>query len=44
MVKMVKLSDLTHERLKKYGKFGDSYDDIIARLLDSFEDKIKQQK
>jgi hypothetical protein len=44
MVKLVKLKDTTHERLKKYGKFEDTYDDIITRLLDIVEGKIKQQK
>ena len=42
MVKLVKLKDTTHERLKKHGKFEDTYDDIITRLLDIVEGKIKQ--
>jgi hypothetical protein len=41
MVKLVKLKDETHKRLKKYGRFEDTYDDIINRILDLIEGKNK---
>ena len=31
----------TWERLRKYGNFGDSYEDIIIKLINEFDDKIK---
>jgi len=41
LVKLIKVRDETHKRLAKIGTFGDSYDDIIQRLLDYYEDKKK---
>jgi len=37
----VRLKTETRDRLKKHGSKGESYDDIIARLLDSTEDVKK---
>ena len=37
--KLVKIKDETHQRLKGYGKFEDSFDDIINRLMDLIERK-----
>ena len=42
MVKTLKISERTHERLKKHGQFGDSFDDILNRLLDIAEGKAKK--
>jgi len=30
----MKLSKETHDRLKEYGKMGDSFEDVVNRLLD----------
>ena len=35
----VKISRETHERLKRIGRKGDTFDDIIRRLLDFYEKK-----
>jgi hypothetical protein len=32
-MKMIRVNDATHERLKKHGKFGKSFEDIINRPL-----------
>jgi hypothetical protein len=32
----------TREKLKKFGGKGDSYEDIILRLMDSYEGKTKK--
>jgi hypothetical protein len=42
MIKIVKLKDETHQRLKKHGKFEDSFDDIVNRILDIAEGKSKK--
>lgn len=39
LVKTLKIGEKTHERLKKHGKFGDSFEDIINRLMDIVEGK-----
>lgn len=36
-MKMIRIDRDTHERLKFHGKFGDSFQDIINRLLDIVE-------
>ena len=38
-MKMIRVDDDTHKRLKVHGKFGESFQDIINRLLDIVEDK-----
>jgi hypothetical protein len=42
MVKTLKISDSTHERLKKYGVFGDSFDKLLNRLMDLADGKTKK--
>ena len=37
MVKTIKVSDETHERIKKQGKMGDTMEDVIKDLLDKCE-------
>jgi hypothetical protein len=32
--KMIKISQVTYDRLKDYGKFRDTFDEVIARVLD----------
>lgn len=44
MVKIVKLKDETHARLKKHGQFEDSFDDIVNRVLDIAEGKTPTKK
>jgi predicted CopG family antitoxin len=39
LVKTLKINEDTHERLKKHGKFGDSFDDVLNRLMDAVEGK-----
>lgn len=39
LVKTLKIGEKTHERLKKHGRFGDSFEDIINRLMDIVENK-----
>lgn len=41
-MKMIRVDDDTHERLKTHGKFGESFQDIINRLLDIVEGKSKK--
>ncbi len=41
-MKMIRVNDVTHERLKKFGKFGDSFEDILNRLMDIAEGKTKK--
>ncbi len=42
MVKTLKITDATHERLKKYGLFGDSFDKLLNRLMDVADGKTKK--
>jgi predicted CopG family antitoxin len=39
VVKTLKINEDTHERLKKHGHFGDSFDDVLNRLMDIVEGK-----
>jgi hypothetical protein len=38
----VKIS--TREKMRQFGKFGESYDDIIKRLIEFYQDKNKDKK
>lgn len=38
-MKTLKISERTHKRLTKHGQFRESFDDIIGRLLDAFEEQ-----
>jgi hypothetical protein len=40
----IKITHETHERLETYGKFGDSFDDIINRVLDENDANKKDKK
>ena len=42
--KMTRLSEKTQNRLKKYGRYGDTYDDIINRLMESYQISLKNLK
>ena len=42
-MKMIRVDDDTHERLKTHGKFGESFQDIIDRLLDIAEGKAPKK-
>lgn len=42
-MKMIRVDDDTHERLKTHGKFGESFQDIINRLLDIVEGKAPKK-
>ena len=41
MVKVGKISDTTYERLKRYGEFGETFDDLVKKVLDLLEEKNK---
>jgi predicted CopG family antitoxin len=43
-MKMIRVDDDTHDRLKQHGKYGDSFDDIIKRLMDIVEGKSSSSK
>lgn len=34
----IRISEKTRDRLAKYGKFGESYDTLINRVLDNIKD------
>jgi predicted CopG family antitoxin len=40
--KTIRISEHTAKRLMKIGKFGETFDDVIVRLLDELE--IKENK
>ena len=44
MIKTIRLSEDTHTRLNKLGRRGETYEDIIVRLLDKFEENTKSDK
>lgn len=39
--KTIRVAKDTKERLDKFGKFGESYEDILIRLLDRWNEKHK---
>jgi predicted CopG family antitoxin len=39
--KNVNLSEDTYDRLKTFGKFGESFDDLMNRLMDNMESGSK---
>jgi hypothetical protein len=41
-LRSLKVSDETHARLTKHGKYGESMDKIIAKILDYYEGKTKK--
>jgi predicted CopG family antitoxin len=42
LTKLIKVKDDTYDRLSDRGKKNDTYDDIIRKLLDLTEGKIKK--
>ncbi len=44
MVKTIKISEDIHTRLLKVGSMGETFEDVIERLLDFYESKGKSQK
>ena len=44
LVKTLKINEDTHERLKKYGKFGESFDDLLNRLMDIADGRLGSAK
>ena len=39
MTKLVRMDEKTLDRLKKHGKFGQTYDDVVNYLIDNIEGK-----
>jgi predicted CopG family antitoxin len=37
--KNIKIHEDTHERLKSHGNMGESFDDLINRILDDWEEE-----
>lgn len=37
MVKTLKISEETHARLANHGKIGETFEDVIIKLLDHYE-------
>jgi hypothetical protein len=44
MVKVGKMSDSTYSRIKKYGEFGDTFDDLVNKVLDMLEECRSKKK
>jgi predicted CopG family antitoxin len=42
MVKTIKISDDIHSRLLKVGSMGETFEDVIKKLLDFYENKAKK--
>ena len=42
-MKTLKIKEKTHERLRNFGKKGETFDDVINRLLDEVE-KWRKEK
>lgn len=38
----IQLEEQTRDRLKSFGRKGESYDDIVIRLMDHYEGKAKK--
>ena len=41
VIKYVSLKKPTYERLKSHGKMGDTFNDVVERILDENENKPK---
>jgi len=41
LVKTLKISEETHSRLSKLGNIGETFEDVIKKLLDYYEGKGK---
>ena len=42
MVKTIKINDDIHSRLLKVGSMGETFEDVIRKLLDFYESKNKK--
>jgi hypothetical protein len=42
LVITLKISEATHERLSKLGSIGDTFEDVIKKLLDFYETKTRK--
>ena len=42
MVKTIKISEDIHARLLKVGSMGETFEDVIEKLLDFYESKTKK--
>jgi predicted CopG family antitoxin len=42
MVKTIKINDDIHSRLLKVGSMGETFEDVIKKLLDFYEAKAKK--
>jgi predicted CopG family antitoxin len=40
--KNVNIAEDTYDRLKTFGKFGESFDDLLNRLMDNMDSKSKK--
>ncbi len=41
----IKITKATKDRLTKYGMMGDTYEDVITRILDEYEEmKLRESK
>ncbi|MGI9011837.1 MAG: hypothetical protein ACR2F1_11715 [Nitrososphaeraceae archaeon] len=43
MVKTIKINDELHSRLSKYGTVGDTFEDVIKKLLDDYDKNNKKK-
>ncbi|MDR5657738.1 hypothetical protein RH831_11185 [Halodesulfurarchaeum sp. HSR-GB] len=41
--KNIKIRENTHERLKSHGNMGESFDDLINRILDDWEEQKEME-
>jgi predicted CopG family antitoxin len=41
-MKTLKIGQKTHDRLKKHGQFGESFEDVINRLMDVVDERIEE--
>jgi hypothetical protein len=44
LVKTLKISNETHERLSKLGNIGQTFEDAIKLLLDEHDEKVEHEK
>lgn len=42
--KSLKVYESTYERLRSHGNMGESFDDLINRILDSYEDGTSESR
>lgn len=44
LLKFIRVSSRTYERLKRMGRKGETFNDIIERLLDFWEEQVEGEK